>query len=127
MKKYIPFILRLLVVIILVQTLRFKFTAHPESVYIFTKVGLEPAGRIAIGVIELIASILLLIPRTIWIGALITLGVIGGAIIMHLTRLGIVVKNDEGTLFITAVVTFLLAGIILVIYRKDIPYVGKHV
>lgn len=121
MKKHIPFILRLIVSIILIQTLRFKFTAHPDSVYIFTKVGLEPVGRIGIGIIELIASILFLIPKTVWLGSIITLGIIGGAITMHLTQLGIVVNNDRGILFITAVVTFLLSGIILFIYRKDIP------
>ena len=85
MKKHLPFILRLIVAIILIQTLRFKFAAHPDSVFIFESVGLEPIGRIGIGVLELIAGILLLIPRTVWIGAILTLGLIGGAIMMHLT------------------------------------------
>ena len=125
MKKHIRLILRLLVAIILIQTLRFKFTAHPDSVYIFTKVGLEPYGRIGIGIIELIASILILIPKTVWIGALITLVIIGGAIMMHLTQLGIVINNDDGILFITAVITFILSLIILIIYRKDIPVIFK--
>ena len=101
MKKYFPLILRIAVAVILLQTLRFKFTAHPESVYIFSKVGLEPYGRIIIGSLELIAAILLLIPKTVWIGALLTIGVIGGAIFMHLTILGINVQNDSGLLFIT--------------------------
>ena len=69
MHKYIFLTLRLIVAAILIQTLRFKFTAHPDSVYIFQTVGLEPYGRIAIGVLELIAGILLLIPKTIWLGA----------------------------------------------------------
>ena len=123
MKKHIPFILRLIVAIILIQTLRFKFTAHPDSVYIFKQVGLEPIGRISIGCLELIASILLLIPRTVWAGALLTLGLIGGAIFMHLTQIGIAVNNDSGVLFITAVVTFILSAMILYIYRKDIPFI----
>ncbi len=123
MKKNIPFILRLIVAIILIQTLRFKFTAHPDSVYIFKQVGLEPIGRIGIGCLELIASILLLIPRTVWAGALLTLGLIGGAIFMHLTQIGIAVNNDSGVLFITAVVTFILSAMILYIYRKDIPFI----
>lgn len=125
MKKYFPLLLRIVVAIILVQTLRFKFTAHPESVYIFSKVGMEPYGRIIIGCIELISAILLLIPKTIWAGALLTLGVIGGAIFMHLTILGIDVQNDGGLLFITAVVTFLLSGVILFIYKKEIPILGN--
>jgi putative oxidoreductase len=119
-KKYFPLILRIVVAIILIQTLRFKFTAHPDSVYIFKQVGLEPYGRIGIGVLELIAGILLLIPKRVWLGALLTLGLIGGAIFMHLTQLGIEVNQDGGVLFITAVVTFVLAAIILFIYKEDL-------
>jgi uncharacterized membrane protein YphA (DoxX/SURF4 family) len=127
MKKYIPIILRVIIAIILIQTLRFKFTAHPDSVYIFETIGLEPIGRITIGIFELIASILLLIPKTVWAGALLTLGLIGGAIMMHVTRLGIVVNNDNGLLFITAITTFILATILLYIYRKDIPIIGTKI
>ena len=116
--------LRLIVAIILIQTLRFKFTAHPDSVYIFSKVGLEPYGRLLIGCLELIAGILLLIPKTVWAGAVLTIGIIGGAISMHLTQLGIEVNNDGGVLFYTALVTFIIAAIILYLYRKDIPVIG---
>ena len=101
------------IAVILIQTLRFKFTAHPDSVYIFETVGLEPYGRIGIGVLELIAGILLLIPKTVWAGAALTLGLIGGAIMMHLTQLGIEVKGDGGVLFYTAITTFILSAIIL--------------
>jgi len=125
MQKYLPLFLRIIVAIILIQTLRFKFTAHPDSVYIFTKVGLEPNGRIFIGILELIAAVLLLIPKTVWAGALLTLGIIGGAIMMHLTQLGIQINNDGGVLFITALVTFILSLVILYKYKKDIPYIGK--
>lgn len=122
MKKYIPLVLRLIVALILIQTLRFKFTAHPDSVYIFKTVGLEPNGRILTGIAELIAGILLLIPRTVWFGAFMTLGIIGGAIFLHLTKLGIEVNGDKGILFATALVTFSLSAIILYLYRKDIPF-----
>ncbi len=125
MKKYIPLALRIIVAIILIQTLRFKFTANPISVYIFKTVGLEPLGRIAIGILELIAGILILIPKTVWIGAILTIGIIGGAIMMHLTKLGIEVNNDGGILFFTAIITFILASIILYLYQKDIPIVNK--
>ncbi|MCT4628657.1 DoxX family membrane protein [Winogradskyella sp.] len=118
-------VLRIAVAIILIQTLRFKFTAHPDSVYIFETVGLEPFGRIGIGVLELIAGILLLIPKTVWAGALLTLGLIGGAIIMHLTRLGIEVKGDGGVLFYTALITFILSAILLYYYKNEIPFIGK--
>lgn len=88
----------------MLQTLFFKFTASSESVYIFTMVGMEPWGRIGVGVMELGASILILISTTAWIGAAVALGLMGGAIIMHLTILGIIVQSDGGQLFIYAVI-----------------------
>lgn len=124
MKKKSLIVLRFIVAIILIQTLRFKFTAHPDSVYIFKTVGIEPYGRIAIGILELTAGVLLLVPKTVWIGSLLTLGIIGGAIIMHLTKIGIVVNNDSGVLFTTASITFILSAILLYHYRKDVPIIG---
>ena len=125
MHKRIVFLIRIVIAIILIQTLRFKFTGHPDSIYIFSKVGLEPFGRIGIGIIELIAAILLLIPKTIYFGALISFGVISGAIIMHLTILGIEVNNDHGILFYTAVLVFILSAIIIWEERKNIPFLNK--
>lgn len=122
MKRHIPFILRIIVATILIQTLRFKFTGHSDSVYIFESVGLEPLGRIGIGILELIAGILILIPKTVWLGASLTIGIILGAIFMHLTKLGIVINNDGGVLFITAIVTLVLAIIILFQNRTTIPF-----
>lgn len=118
-------VLRIAVAIILIQTLRFKFTADDVSVYIFETVGLEPYGRIGIGILELIAGILLLIPKTIWAGALLALGLMSGAIVMHLTKLGIEVQGDGDTLFYTAIATFVLSAIILYTQRKAIPIIGK--
>jgi len=126
MKKHIRLVLRMTVAVILIQTLRFKFTAHPDSVYIFEKVGLEPYGRIAIGILELIAGILLLIPKTIWAGAIVTLGVISGALFMHLTTLDIEINKDGGILFYTAILTFILSATILFLYRKDVPLINNH-
>lgn len=125
MNKKLLLILRIIVAVILVQTLRFKFTAHPDSVYIFTKVGLEPFGRIGIGVLELISAILILIPRTIWAGAGLTLGILGGAIVMHLTQLGVEINNDDGALFYMALGTFILSVIILFNQQKNIPIIGQ--
>ena len=126
MKNKILLAIRIIVALILVQTLRFKFTAHPDSVYIFTQVGMEPVGRISIGIVELISAVLILVPRTVWLGSILTLGVLGGAISMHLTNLGIEIKGDGGTLFYMAVGTFLLSAIILWFNRKSIPIIGKH-
>ncbi|MGS2725893.1 DoxX family membrane protein [Psychroserpens sp. BH13MA-6] len=122
--KHLPLILRIVVAIILIQTLRFKFTGHEDSIYIFSKVGLEPYGRIGIGILELIAGLLLLFKKTAWAGALITIGVIGGAILMHLTVLGITINNDGGTLFYTAILTFILAICILYFDRKRLPFIN---
>src|SRR5581483_3851057 len=88
-KRWLSRICRIIAAIILLQTLFFKFTGAAESVYIFTKVGMEPWGRYATGVMELVASVLLLIECKAWMGALIGLGVISGAIVSHLTVLGI--------------------------------------
>lgn len=114
-------ILKLIVVIILVQTLYFKFTGAEESVYIFTKLGIEPFGRIGSGIVELIASIFILIPRTTLIGALMGAGTMLGAIFSHLFVLGIVVKNDGGELFILAIITLLCCAILIFQNKSKIP------
>lgn len=98
---------RVIAAIILLQTLYFKFTGSPESVYIFSTVGMEPWGRIAVGVLEFIAALLLVINRTAWLGGLLALGLMAGALMMHLTKLGISVQGDGGYLFFLALaVTF---------------------
>jgi len=125
MKKSVFIGLRIVVAIVLVQTLRYKFTGHPDSIYIFTQVGMEPWGRILIGVIELIAAVLILIPRTIWLGAGLTAGVLSGAIFLHLTKIGIEVQGDSGTLFYMAIGTFIMSLIILWHERKQIPLVNN--
>ena len=119
-------ILQIIVAVILFQTLFFKFTSAEESKYIFSKLGLEPWGRVASGVVELIAVILLLYPRTVTVGAILSAGVISGAIISHLTKLGIVVHNDGGLLFILAVIVFVGSLGILFIRRRQIPIVGPR-
>ncbi|MBC7845093.1 MAG: DoxX family protein [Flavobacterium sp.] len=105
--KTLTWIIRIVAATILFQTLFFKFTAAEESVYIFSTLGIEPYGRIGSGIAELIASILILIPRTTFLGALMGMGVIIGALLSHIFILGIEVQNDGGTLFILAVITFL--------------------
>lgn len=114
-------IIKLTAVIILLQTLYFKFSAADESVYIFSALGIEPFGRIGSGIVELIASVLILIPRTTLLGALIGLGTMAGAILSHILVLGIVVQNDGGVLFILAVITFLCCAVLIFQNRKGIP------
>jgi len=125
----LSWILRLVVAGILFQTLFFKFTGAQESVYIFTKLGIEPWGRVGSGIVELIAVILLLIPSTVTIGAILSLGTVSVAILSHLTKLGIVVINSDGSsdgglLFALALIVFVCSAIILIIYRREIPVIG---
>lgn len=111
---------------ILLQTLYFKFSGAPESIYIFTTVGQEPWGRYGSGVVELIASVLLFFPRGVAIGALLALGTMSGAIFFHLTKLGIVVHDDGGLLFGLAVVVFLSAAFLLYLHRRSLPVIGDR-
>lgn len=116
MQKFKPvvyWIVRLVAVIIMVQTLYFKFSGAEESVYIFSKTGMEPWGRIATGVFELIASVLILINSTAWLGAVLGLGLMGGAILIHFTVLGIEVQGDNGYLFALALIVALCCAVIL--------------
>ena len=126
-------VLQLAVAGILLQTLFFKFTGAEESVYIFSSVGrfvgvagVEPWGRIGSGVIELIASILLLIPATASLGAVLTIGVMAGAVLSHLLILGIEVKGDGGLLFGLALTALTGSLVILVLRRTQIPLVGRY-
>jgi putative oxidoreductase len=109
---------RLIAAIILLQTLYFKFTASPESVYIFTSVGMEPWGRIAVGIFELIAGVMLVISATAWLGGMLALGLMAGALIMHLTKLGISVQGDGGYLFFLAVAVA-FCSLYVVVKNKD--------
>jgi uncharacterized membrane protein YphA (DoxX/SURF4 family) len=119
-QKNLDLALRLIAALILLQTLFYKFSAAPESVYIFTAVGMEPWGRIGIGVMELIAAALLLIPRTVIFGALLSAGVIAGAIFFHLTKLGISVQNDGGKLFALAVIVMVASLALLYMRRGEL-------
>jgi len=119
--------LRAITAVILLQTLFFKFTGAKESVYIFSTLGLEPWGRIGSGIVELIASILLLLPSTVVFGATLSLGVISGAIVSHLTKLGITLPavDDHGELFALAVVVFVCSAVILIMHRHEVPLIGR--
>lgn len=117
-----------IVAIILLQTLFFKFTGAEESKYIFsTLMGAEyeAVGRIGSGVVELIAAILLLIPSKAWLGGVVALGTISGAIFSHLTMLGIEVKGDGGLLFGLAVTVFVLSAVVVLIHRRELPILGQ--
>jgi len=118
-KNIIYVVLRVAAAVILLQTLYFKFTAQPESVELFTKLGVEPWGRIGTGVIELITGILLLIPATVFIGAFLGMGLMAGAILSHLTILGIQSQGDGGQLFMLAIIELVLSITLTILYKKQ--------
>jgi hypothetical protein len=117
---------QLAVAVILLQTLFFKFTGAEESVYIFSTLGAEPWGRIGSGIVELVASILILVPASVPLGALLALGTMSGAILSHLTVLGIEVKGDGGLLFALALTVFVASTFVLALRRAQIPVVGRY-
>lgn len=120
MKKTISALARFGAAAILLQTLFFKFTAAPESVYIFSTLGIEPVGRIGSGVAELLSAILLIWPSKSLIGALLSAGVMVGAIASHILFLGLEIMNDGGLLFTLALVVFLLNLIVIAINLKQL-------
>jgi len=139
-QRAISWACRLIAAIILLQTLFFKFTAAPESVYIFTKLGVfvnhyiawlsvdgvQVYGRVGSGIMELIAAVLLLVPRSVWAGAVLAMAATGGAIVSHLTFLGFVVMDDGGLLFVLALVVFGTSAVALFLHRSQIPVLGRR-
>lgn len=117
----VSWLLRIIVAVIFMQTLYFKFTGAPESIYIFSKLGAEPYGRIGTGILELIAAILVLVPGTVLLGALIGLGIISGAILSHIFVLGIEVQDDGGSLFMLALTVFSCCAILVYLNKSKIP------
>lgn len=114
-------ICRVIAAAIMIETLFFKFTGAPESVYIFSKMAMESWGRYGQGVWELIASLLLLAPQLAWAGGILTLGALGAAIVSHLTVLGIEVQGDHGLLFAMALITFICGFVVTFLHRNEIP------
>lgn len=127
MKKKFLLFLRLVAAVILLQTLFFKFTGAPESKYIFATLGVEPGGRIFSGVIELIASILLLVPATQVFGAAVAIGVMSGAILSHIFVLGLVVQNDGGLLFSLACIVFISSALVIALQPEKVRPIFKKI
>lgn len=124
MKRMTSWALQILAAAILAQTLFFKFSGAEESIFIFSTLGLEPWGRIGTGVAELVAVVLLLVPRTVVLGAALSLGLMLGAIGSHLTKLGLIVNDDGGLLFLLAVTVCVSSGLVLAIRRRELPWIG---
>lgn len=127
LKTLLSWTLRLLAAIILLQTLYFKFTGQPESVELFTKLGVEPRGRIGTGIIELIASVLLLLPATVILGAILGIGLMAGAIFSHLLVIGIVSNGDGGVLFMLAFIVLFSCGAILFLHKTELMNLKNNI
>jgi hypothetical protein len=112
--------------VILLQTLFFKFSGSAESKFIFETLGVEPWGRVGTGMAELVASILLLWPRHAVFGAILAAGLMGGAITSHLTKLGIVVRDDGGLLFALAVTVLASSATVVWLRRGELPVFGTR-
>jgi putative oxidoreductase len=119
--KVIVLVLRIVAAIIMLQTLYFKFTGAPESVYIFSTIGMEPWGRYLVGTMELIGSVLLLIPKLYWLGGLLGMGLMAGALFFHFAFLGIEIQGDGGQLFLYALIVFIASLVAVIDRRNDIP------
>jgi uncharacterized membrane protein YphA (DoxX/SURF4 family) len=117
--QILSWLCRIVAAVILLQTLYFKFTGHPESVELFSKLGVEPWGRIGTGVIELITGILLLIPSTAFLGGFLSMGLMFGAIASHLLVIGIESKGDGGLLFMLAVTVLILSAVIQFLHLQQ--------
>ncbi len=122
LNKVTLWVLRLIPALIMLQTLYFKFSAHPQSVKLFTILGMEPWGRISVGILELVAAALLLFNRTVLLGALLAAGLMCGAIFFHLSNSQVGINFDgDPVLFIYAVITLLCSAALIFIYRAKIP------
>ncbi|MEQ8769023.1 MAG: hypothetical protein RIB60_00785 [Phycisphaerales bacterium] len=130
-------VLQIVVAAILAQTLFFKLSGADETKALFDVLGAEPAGRYATALLELAAVVLLLIPRTAALGAIVSAGVISGAIMAHLTKLGVSIDPAAlgdprleplagPSLFAMALVVLVASLGILAIRRASIPILGPR-
>ena len=122
-KNLISWVAQIIVVVILGQTLFFKFTDAPEVVELFSKLGMGPFGYKLIGFLELIACVLLLIrPSIIW-GAILSWGLMSGAIMGHITKIGF--SGDAGTLGSMAIAAWLLSCLIIYLRKNQISIIAN--
>jgi hypothetical protein len=118
---------RLVAAGILGQTLFFKFSGAAESRWIFETLGVEPWGRLGTGALEAVAVVLLLLPRTAALGALLATGLMAGAIGSHLTLLGVEVQGDGGLLFALACVTAACGAGVALRRRSEVLALARRV
>ncbi len=121
-KKILLWVLQIIPAYIFLQAAWMKFTAASGVVSAFTILGMEPGGRILIGVLELVAAVLLLIPAFAASGALLGFGIMLGAVIAHATRLGMAQSGFALSLICIALIC---TGMVIYLRRKQLPLLGE--
>jgi len=119
-QQIISWILQLCIIAMLAPAAYFKLTAHPESIAIFSQLGMEPAGRYIIGFLEAAACGLLLTPNSAAYGAILSLGIMLGAVIAHLTKIGF-----SDLFSYSSVALIVCASVIIYLRRKQIKSIAR--
>ncbi len=119
--KAISWIAQIIAAVIMGQTLFYKFTGHPQTLEIFQEELNMPNGHYIIGALELLACILLILPQSVVYGAILGAGLMTGAIIAHITKLGW--EGERGALGLYAVLTLTSCLVVLIVRRRQIPIV----
>lgn len=118
---------RILAAMILTQSLVYKFGSHPDSIMLFTELGVEPAGRVSLGIVELVVALLILYPRTTLLGGILGVFIMAGALFTHFFLIGIIFNNDGGKLFGLAVICFLSCiGQVIILKNQLISYIKNR-
>lgn len=142
LKKHHEWIPAILIAVILGGSLPFKFAGHEMPTHIFNVVGeflglafFKSYGAVIIGIAELLASIMVLIPSAMtraW-GGLLTIGTMAGAIFFHLfSPLGVTVTyidadgvaQSDGSLFYTAILALVCGAFLAYRHKEVLPIIG---
>lgn len=103
----LDWIVRIVAVLILIPAFYFKLSGADRSIATFSALDAEPFGRYAVGFAELIVVVLLLIPQTSWLGAMVAGVIMIGAVGSHISVLGF--AGDTGVSFVLALVVLVCA------------------
>jgi putative oxidoreductase len=93
-----------------------KLSSAPDSVALFTRLGVEPWGRYLLGAVELLTALLLLWPKSAVVGGVLGMVLMLGAIATHLFRIGITYGGDP-SLFLMATVVLLASAATITLRR----------
>jgi len=118
--KIISWVLQLCIIALFAPAAYSKLTSHEASIALFTELGMEPTGRYVIGFLEAVACALLLMPNTAVHGAILSLGIMIGAVIAHFSKIGF---NDMFAYF--AIILVICSSAIIYLRRKQIKSIAR--